>query len=282
MKKQMFNQFQLSDFISENDKFHISRINISGLENLSFHTHDYVELFWVESGYGIHHINGEKINLVPYDIVMIRSNDLHTFSSRQGNLIIVNIAFTVDTLKYYKERYFPNSNKYFWSNSLLPHHFHSTKETIDRFTIQIESAMKRQRSNIQLDSLMLFIFKTIINEEHYINEKSQIPSWLVKAMEQFKRPEYFIKGCDGFTELCKHNQDYIGRIIKKTYYKTLTEYINEVKMEYAATQLIMTSMPIKEISNRCGIVSLGHFYNLFYKAYKTSPYKYRIQNQKIV
>lgn len=160
--------------------------HISGIDSLSFHTHDYVELFWVESGYGIHHINGEKVHLKPYDIVMIRSNDLHTFSSRGGNLIIVNIAFTMDTLEYYRERYFQASNKDFWKQGLLPYHLHSTKETIDRFTIPIESTMKRKRSELQLDSLMLYIFKTIINEQQYNNETTQIPQWLVKAMEQSK------------------------------------------------------------------------------------------------
>lgn len=282
MEKQKTYQFKLTDFINNTDEFHIARVNISRLENLSFHTHDYVELFWVESGYGIHHINGEKIKLQPYDIVMVRSNDLHTFSSKKGDLIIVNIAFTADTLRYYKERYFKNSSLYFWTKSFLPYHFHSTKDIINRFTAQIESVMKKKRSLIQLDSLMLYIFKTIIKEQQYIDDNSHAPQWLVQAMEQFKRPEYFIKGCDGFTELCKHNQDYIGRMIKKTYHKTLTEYINEVRMGYAATQLTMTNMPIKEISSRCGIISLGHFYTLFYKVYKTSPYKYRLQNQKII
>lgn len=62
---------------------------------------------------------------------------------------------------------------------------------------------------------MLYIFKTIINEQQYIDDNPHTPQWLVKAMEQFKRPEYFIKGCDGLTKLCKHNQDYIGRMIKK-------------------------------------------------------------------
>ena len=138
------NQFLLKDFVKDTEQFHISRVNISGLGDLSFHTHDYAELFWVESGNGIHHINGKTVTLKPYDVVMIRPNDLHTFSSPKGDLTIVNVAFYTTSLDYYKNRYFPDSNSYFWTDKELPYHCNLRQDCISRFTARVESIMKKE------------------------------------------------------------------------------------------------------------------------------------------
>ena len=276
------NQFLLKDFVKDTEQFHLSRVNISGLGDLSFHTHDYAELFWVESGSGIHHINGRTVALKPYDVVMIRPTDLHTFSSPKGDLTIVNVAFYTSTLDYYKSRYFPDSNSYFWTDKELPYHCNLRQDCISRFTARVESIMKKKHSFLQLDSLMLHIFRTFLNEQQHVTENSQMPPWLINAIEQFKRPENFIRGTESFIELCNRSQDYIGRALKKSLHKTLTSYINEVRMEYAVTQLTMTNMPIKEISSRCGYESLAHVYFIFRKTYHVSPHQYRTHNQKIV
>ena len=40
--------FKLSYFLSANEKFHIARVNITSSQDLSLHSHDYAEIFWVE------------------------------------------------------------------------------------------------------------------------------------------------------------------------------------------------------------------------------------------
>ena len=66
------------------------------------------------------------------------------------------------------------------------------------------------------------------------------------------------------------------------FHKSLTDLINEFKMQYATTQLSITSMPIKEICTNCGFRNLGHFYKIFRSVYNQTPYEYRRINQLIV
>ena len=89
MKEQQAAQFSLSDFIGPQEAFHIARVNISSPGDLSMHTHDYAETFWVESGTGIHHVNGYRMKLQRGDLVMMRPEDVHTFTSVRGTLTIV-------------------------------------------------------------------------------------------------------------------------------------------------------------------------------------------------
>lgn len=76
--------------------------------------------------------------------------------------------------------------------------------------------------------------------------------------------------------------DYVNRVVRKHTSMTLSELINDQKMEYARTQLIMTDMPIKEISRNCGFSSLAHFYKIFKKRYAYTPKEYRRFTQMII
>lgn len=62
-KKLASKNFLLSDFISENEVFHIARVTLTSRQDLSYHSHNYAELLWIESGEGIHHINGYNIHI---------------------------------------------------------------------------------------------------------------------------------------------------------------------------------------------------------------------------
>ena len=253
--------FKLSYFLSANEKFHIARVNITSSQDLSLHSHDYAEILWVEKGTGIHHVNGHQFRLSPGDLIMVRPKDRHTFSSSGKGIVIVNVAFPVETLDYFRQRYFEWSNLYFWTTGMFPFQMRLSRDIVKRLSSRAEEAMKYGRSNIQLDSLLLFIFRQITANEK-VEDSSEIPVWLFNAIQKFNSPEFFIQGIAGFVALCDRNIDYVNRIVKLHFHKSLTDLINEFKMQYATTQLSITSMPIKEICTNCGFRNLGHFYKI--------------------
>lgn len=273
--------FKLSYFLSANEKFHIARVNITSSQDLSLHSHDYAEILWVEKGTGIHHVNGHQFRLSPGDLIMVRPKDRHTFSSSGKGIVIVNVAFPVETLDYFRQRYFEWSNLYFWTTGMFPFQMRLSRDIVKRLSSRAEEAMKYGRSKIQLDSLLLFIFRQITANEK-VEDSSEIPVWLFNAIQKFNSPEFFIQGIAGFVTLCDRNIDYVNRIVKLHFHKSLTDLINEFKMQYATTQLSITSMPIKEICTNCGFRNLGHFYKIFRSVYNQTPYEYRRINQLIV
>lgn len=283
MKKEDCAHFHLADFLKHNEKFHISRVTIHSKKDLCLHAHDYAEILWIEKGTGLHHINGVTNSLSPNELIMIRPNDRHTFSSNdpQG-LTLVNVAFAAETLPVYQERYFQDKRLYFWSGSDMPFHIRIRPETTKRLSFRAHEAMKYERSYLQLDSLLLYIFRHIsVNEIMKVIDK-EMPYWLVNAIEKYNSPEHFKEGTDGFAELCDKNKDYINRVMKKYVDQSLVNFINERRMDYAANQLVMTDMPIKEICDNCGFVNLAYFYRLFKTKYDLTPHDYRQYNQMSV
>lgn len=273
--------FLLSDFLSKDEVFHIARVSITSSKDLSFHSHNYAELLWIESGEGIHHINGYNLPIRKNDMVMIRPQDKHNFTAKGKQLTLVNIAFPKESLDYFRCRYFPKTSLYFWTKSPLPFQMTLPDELIRRISTKAEETMLCKRSYLQLDSLLLFIFQQISINESALNY-TDAPLWLVNAIQEFNKAGVYKDGSALFISLCNRNADYVNRIIKIHFHTTLTEFINNIRIKHAASQLLLTNIPIKSICDSCGFTSMAYFYKKFNEQYEVSPQKYREIHRKMV
>lgn len=141
--------------------------------------------------------------------------------------------------------------------------------------------MRFKRSYMQLDSLLLFILRNIqplSSQQDYSN----VPSWLISAIKNYNNTDCLMNGTSAFVELCDRNSDYVNRVTKEVFNETLTEFVNDIRIKHAADQLILTSIPIKQIAYSCGFESLAHFYKQFRIRYEQTPLEYRKLNLTIV
>ncbi|HEY4290007.1 MAG TPA: helix-turn-helix domain-containing protein [Puia sp.] len=274
--------FRLRDFIRDDEVMHLARVTIYSRKDISLHRHDFAEIFWVEAGSGVHLVNGEEIRLETGDLVMIRPDDKHTFtSSRRGRgLTIMNLAFSLSTLKHLQKRYFPQLKHYFWTEDFLPYIISVSPTLIRQISRRAEENFRFRNSLIHLDSLLLFIFRSIADtEDSTVNR--QIPVWLHDAITDFSTPELFQKGYVGFVDACKKNIHHVNRTVRKVMNKSLSDLIAELRMNFAAKQLVITNVPIKTICSDCGFNSLAHFYKTFKKIYHLTPSDFRKINQNV-
>lgn len=77
-----------------------------------------------------------------------------------------------------------------------------------------------------------------------------------------------------------YNSEYINRVFKKHYGKTIPEYNKTVYMRQSALLLNTTGLPIHEICKQLGFTNRTHFYNEFEKEYGCTPNNYRIGHIK--
>lgn len=241
--------FHLRDFIRAGDVMHLARVTIYSRKDISLHKHDFAEIFWVEGGSGTHLINNKEVRLEPGDLVMIRPEDKHTFtSSKKGKgLTIMNLAFSSTTLKHFRKRYLSQGGIYFSTNDPLPYTISLNPSLIRQISRRAEESFKFRNSVIHLDSLLLFIFRAIADGEE-LQADNQMPVWLHNAIQEFSTPELFRQGYPGFVNSCKKN----------------------------------TNVPIKTICIDCGFKNLAHFYKTFKKFYQVSPSRFRKTNQNVV
>lgn len=76
------------------------------------------------------------------------------------------------------------------------------------------------------------------------------------------------------------NASYLSAIFKKEIGKTVTEYINNKRMELASHLLETTSLQIQTIALHCGIMDVQYFSKLFKKFIGCTPKEYREKNKK--
>lgn len=276
----MIRTFKLENFLKGDEIFHIARVEISGRNDLELHGHDYAEIFWIETGKGYHHINGQAKKLNAGDLIMIRPEDEHTFSSKGAGMILMNVAFPRDTLTYFENRYFKDSTSYFWTKEPIPFRTTLDLDLIQRLSQRTKECVDQRAEMMQLDALLLFIFRAIRRKEEDYKE-ADMPEWLVRAIRGYNTPDHFKAGANGFAQLCEKNIDYVNRIVKKHLNKTLSELVRDLRLSFASRQLVITSTPIKIISQESGYPNIGHFYSVFKEVYRQTPSNFRKVNQTI-
>lgn len=71
---------------------------------------------------------------------------------------------------------------------------------------------------------------------------------------------------------------YVGRIIKERIKVSISNYINDVRLEKALVLLKGTNLNINQIAEKVGIVNNNYFYKLFKKKYGVTPKEYLFRN----
>ena len=90
------------DYAKPDDAYYICRVKIFSNKSFPLHSHDYVEIFWLEEGEGIHHVNGHDVKIQKGDMVFMRPEDYHSFTSTQESpLVLGNISFPKSLLAGY-------------------------------------------------------------------------------------------------------------------------------------------------------------------------------------
>lgn len=267
--------------INPDDCFHVVRRTITSNENLEYHDHDYAEIFWIKEGEGIHILNGERLPITKGYLCMIRPTDCHTFVSKTNptGLVVTNIAFYLDSLKLFKERYFPDSNSFFWTDAKQPFSVNLGTDELNEISGITDYILPKPRDFMHLDLIMLHIFKVLL--ESHVTNTTIVPHWLSYAIEQYQTPMNFQKGVAGFVELTGRSTDHVNKVVREYLNQTLTETVTKIKMTYAAQRLTMTNVPIKTICYNCGYNAIGHFYKVFNKHYGMTPKDFRQTNHKV-
>lgn len=70
---------------------------------------------------------------------------------------------------------------------------------------------------------------------------------------------------------------YTGKLFKDACGMTMTEYINEVRLERARVLLLQTDKTIADIMERCGYANQSYFFRLFKGKYGATPKEYRLK-----
>ena len=107
------------------------------------------------------------------------------------------------------------------------------------------------------------------------NTDDDRPLWLVKLLSDMENPENFTLGTERMISLSGKSREHLSRCLKQHLGITPSEYINELRINYASNLLLHTNTPILDICFMCGFQSLSYFYKVFKRKYGQSPSEFR-------
>ncbi|HWI64664.1 MAG TPA: AraC family transcriptional regulator [Symbiobacteriaceae bacterium] len=248
------------------------------------HCHDFYEVFLLARGRLWHVINGVKMPLEAGDLVFIRPDDQHSYErSGDEEMQLINLAFTAatfDALVAYAGE--PPGLR----TAALPPAIRLTEAELPSVTSRLLEAGAAQAQGRQafrgavralLADLLVRFFSGRQTEA-----TPPAPDWFRQLTEAMVRTENFTAGLPRLYELSPASPEHLCRMIRKHLRRTPTDWINDLRLQYAADLLSQTEEEIVAVSLKAGFENLSHFYHLFRKRFQLSPARYRKAHRRVI
>ncbi|QHT61275.1 AraC family transcriptional regulator [Paenibacillus lycopersici] len=262
--------------------YHKSISNITDM-----HDHDFYELFLVTKGSVLHLINGKKELLEAGTLCFVRPSDVHCYAG-DGNrpVELLNLAFSPRMA----EAMFGYLGDGLDAEGLLSSPMPPVKQIGTYQTdiirdklheITVLPGMQKKQIRSEIRVFTADIFMSCFSDRPEAAATLTVPDWLVDLANEMRIKENFAEGLPRLYELSGKSPEHLTRVVKKCFGKTPTEWINEIRLQYAANLLVQTDDAIVSICMEAGYENLSHFYHLFKERFDSTPAKFRKGNRKV-
>jgi len=240
------------------------------------HSHDFPEIFWVESGEGVHLINGKPQRLRQGDLTFMRPSDSHGYeTSGEMGLRFMNFAYAPQIRRHFLKRYGVEAERVFAPESPLPFSLRLGLEALERLSRSAWALVMGPPSLASLDKFLLEAMQLATESSCASEDEAEIPEWLKAARLKAAEPELFVKGVAAFVELCGRSPEHVSREFRKRFGQSPSDWINALRLDYAASLLRSSQAPLKEIAAECGWKDLSFLHKAFKRRFGASPKAYR-------
>ncbi|HAS55742.1 MAG TPA: hypothetical protein DEF61_04595 [Firmicutes bacterium] len=275
--------FSAKDYKQKEPNLHVFFYSKNGLEPL--HTHDFIEIMYINSGKLEQIVNGKKFTTKKGDLLFLNYNSTHSFKSVLPSTYY-NICFYPEVI----EKIITPENAFaLLSLSAFNDISKDTNEGIVSFNpteqkqIQYifekmveEQARRLPRFDIVNESYMNILITLILRKMSLPDEPEKNP-WNELA-------DYITNNLDSDLSLealakkCFYNPSYFSRLFKNKFHVSLVEYVSNKRIEKALELLEETELSIKAISSSCGFSNKSVFYRTFSKVTGKTPTEYRAKS----
>lgn len=270
------NNLQLDQyFASERDQF--SLYTSDPEDNNCEHRHEFNELVIVESGHGLHVINGKPHFIQEGDVFFIKDRDYH-FYDELGTLRLINVLINrqhsfswlnnVETLLARFDATHPGS--YHW---LLP----QTKEQCKTLIQQLFIAQPARGMAFGSGWQEACFFQLLMNmacqqDEHTQSHTKYKLHKLLRFLQQHCFEEIDWQALGDQFYLSKRT---LQRQIKETTGLTPDNYIKRLRLVSARERIINTEETITHIAYLCGFANSNHFSTCYKQVFGQTPSQQR-------
>ena len=250
------------------------------------HLHEFVELVYILRGSGVHGIDGVEYNVRRGSLLFINYRQVHYFRS-ESEMEICNILLDPEWIS---EKLIDTENAF---ELLTLSSFAHFQQDIDPGTALIRfSGEDRRRVETLLQDMTSE--KKERRPGYGAVLKAQVTVLLTMVFREMARgsgreesvltPEflsYIRQNCserltlEDLSKKCFYNPSYFSRLFKEHCGMTVTEYINQSRLEKATELLISTDLSVEEVAMQAGFSRKAGFYRLFKTRMGMTPQDFR-------
>ena len=245
-----------------------------------FHNHDYYEIFYMINGTVSHYFDNKTETIRAGDLFYIPPGYVHCFYNSESEYthrdIMISKKLWDDTCDFL---HLSQLSKHF------PNKIALTNEQVIEFEDLINSFNKK---NLECGSLEenYYVYFIVIQIIKHLTNSNSIRldnirhTWVITLIDNLSLPENLCKSKKELLSQFNYSQAHMCRVFKMYTGLTITDYINNKKMDYAAVLLATTDRTIKEIIYDCGFDSSPYFIKKFKQKFKISPSSFRKKQLK--
>ncbi len=273
-----FISLSANDVFAPEDAFVLSRAELDTRRPPTLHTQDFHELVWVQNGTVRLHTPAGKRDLSEGDLLFISPDQPHGLQGRGEAAIVVALAIRPGVIKAIGSRHDDLNGVAFWSDEETPvitHRDIRQLATLNQAALQLERSPRRK---LYLEAFLMPLLVVLDRLPEGMTDGA--PDWLITACNAAQSPDVFRQGAAGFVAMTGRAHPHVSRTMRRFMGQTPSEFINTIRMDYAARQLAGTSDTLPEIAANCGLPNLSHFHKLFLSIHNETPQRYRRARQK--
>lgn len=260
-------------------------ITLMKIKNIPMEISNGIVLFLVVEGSINIRVSEDIYNLSSDDIIVINAFEHYSLKSEEKN-ILLKLDISVEKLenyfgKVYKEKFECNTTK--GATNLLEY------QKLREILMHLMQSHFKSEMNITIETnqyfyeLLSYLQKNFRKESIY-NERlsDNIDERIVRILKYIKENYYSHLSLKQLADKEYMSYYHLSRIFSRELGVTFTEYVKNIRLNYALEDLQKTNESITKIAINNGFPNLKVFHKIFKETYGMTPGEYRKSNSKLI
>lgn len=266
---------RFSDLVTRGG-YHVALVRGKGRHwQFAAHGHDFVEVFCVIAGTGIHHIQDEDEKaLNPGVIATILPGPAHSLRNISDNvpLTFINVAIRQVVWGRFFSMIERNPRLAGSATGIMLRPENAARIQSNRALF--EGILSSAPSEQSLSKLLCFLVN-LVDRYDLAEPSSGGSEWLDRILGALKGDEVLREGLPCLLTRLNISYSHLARLCRTHAGLSPTEVINRARIERAKQLLATSPIPIAAVGQRCGFNTVSHFYEVFRREEGTSPGAFR-------
>ena len=237
-----------------------------------YHSHDFYEIVYFLQGEATQLINDKPYHCTANLMLFLQPGDKHRFINQADNTVLFSLSVR-------REEFEAICNIY-------------GTEVLNRIVnadrpILCENCSLLNYSLLDYENMALglkeydckFLLCSVLHYYIQHGKVNSIPLSLSFALDEIKKTENLCEGIIAMVRLSNYSQTHLARMMKKYYNTTPKHYINELRLQNAYNQIILTQKSVEIIAEELGFKSYSHFNKIFKERFSVTPASLRKQKE---